>query len=66
MEIRQTCFYHCKILKAFWSARYKQDKTRRVMWILKASFVFDNVLTIIDMTEISHGLLTWFRIKISQ
>ena len=54
-----------EFFKAFWSVRYKKVNARRVVWILKASFVFYHVFTITDMTEISHEILPWFRTKIS-
>ena len=57
MEIWQTRFCYYRILEVFWPISNNQINAWRTMWIFKGCFFFNDILTIIDMKEISHGLL---------
>ena len=61
MEIRQTCFYNSRTLKALRPVCYNQINVQCTAFSVDVS---NNILKVIDWTEIIHGELIWLRIKI--
>ena len=65
MKIRQLSFDYLKILKAFWSICNYEVNTSWFDGIFERGLIFDNILTIVDLTEILHSGIIWFYIKIA-